>query len=428
MIKPVLFRNMGVPDSWEIEVYESRGGYRGLRKALKEHSPAGLIEMVKQSGLRGRGGAGFSAGMKWSFVPKDAPQKYLVCNADESEPGTFKDRQLMENDPHQLIEGAAIASYAIGASRAFIYIRGELAFAARRLERAISRAYDRGYLGKDVLGSGVSIELTLSRGAGAYICGEETALLESLEGNRAMPRSRPPFPAIVGLYGKPTVINNVETISNVSHIVNNGAEWFASIGVPPKNTGTKIYSLSGRVNKPGNYELPLGTTIRELVYEHGGGVMGNRVVKAVIPGGTSAPMLGADKLDLPLDFDSVAQAGSMLGSAAVIVMDESVCIPHAVTRMVEFYVHEACGKCTPCREGNTWLLRILERIVHGQGREGDLELMLDICGNIAGGKTLCALGDAATNPVIHGIKLFRDEFEHHIRHGACMAGGRVGAH
>ena len=426
MMEPVLFRNMGVPNSWEIDVYESRGGYQGLRKALKEHTPADVIEIVKQSGLRGRGGAGFPTGMKWSFVPKDISPKYLSCNADESEPGTFKDRQLMENDPHQLVEGVAISSYAIGVEKAFIYIRGELAFAARRLEHAIAQAYERGYLGKDILGSGFSVDIVVSRGAGAYICGEETAQLESLEGNRAMPRSRPPFPAVVGLYGKPTVINNVETLSNISHIVNNGAEWFTKIGIPPRNTGTKIYSLSGRVNRPGNYELPLGTTIRELVYEHGGGVLGGASIKAVIPGGTSAPMLGADKLDLPLDFDSVAQAGSMLGSAAVMVLDETVCIPHAVARMVEFYVHESCGKCVPCREGNLWLLKILERIAHGQGREGDIDLILDLCSNIGGGKTLCALGDAAINPVLGGLKLFRDEFEYHIRHGHCMVGAKVG--
>ncbi len=425
-MEPVLFRNMGIPNSWEIDVYESRGGYQGLRKALKEHTPADVIEIVKQSGLRGRGGAGFPTGMKWSFVPKDISPKYLSCNADESEPGTFKDRQLMENDPHQLVEGVAIASYAIGVEKAFIYIRGELAFAARRLEHAIAQAYERGYLGKNILGSDFSVDIVVSRGAGAYICGEETAQLESLEGNRAMPRSRPPFPAVVGLYGKPTVINNVETLSNVSHIINNGAEWFTKIGVPPRNTGTKIYSLSGRVNKPGNYELPLGTTIRELVYEHGGGVMGGRAIKAIIPGGTSAPMLGADKLDLPLDFDSVAQAGSMLGSAAVMVLDETVCIPHAVARMVEFYVHESCGKCVPCREGNFWLLKILERIADGHGREGDIELILDLCSNIGGGKTLCALGDAAINPVLGGLKLFRDEFEYHIRHGQCVVGAKVG--
>lgn len=421
MTEKILFRNMGIPNSWEIDVYEARGGYEGLKKTLREHSPAEVIEIVKASGLRGRGGAGFPAGMKWSFVPKDPGlQRYLACNCDESEPGTFKDRQLVENDPHQLIEGIVIACYAFDASKAFVYIRGELAFAARRLERAIAQAYERGYLGRDILGSGFSLDLVLSRGAGAYICGEETALLESLEGNRPMPRSRPPFPAVVGLYGKPTVINNVETLSNVPHILNNGAEWYASIGIPPRNTGTKIYCLSGRVNRPGNYELPLGTTARELIYEHGGGLIGDRALKAFIPGGTSAPMFGVDKLDVKLDFDSVAQAGSMLGSGAVIVMDETVCIPHAVARMVEFYEHESCGKCTPCREGVRWMSGILHRIVHGQGMEGDLDLLLDICDNIAGGKTLCGLGDAATNPVRSGIGLFREEFEHHIRHGRCM--------
>ena len=425
----ILFRNMGIPNSWEIDVYESRGGYDGLKKALKEHTPAEVIEIVKASGLRGRGGAGFPAGMKWSFVPKDPGlQRYLTCNCDESEPGTFKDRQLVENDPHQLIEGIVISCYAFNASKAFIYIRGELAFGARRLENAIAQAFERGYLGKNILGSGFSLDLVLSRGAGAYICGEETALLESLEGNRAMPRSRPPFPALVGLYGKPTVINNVETLSNVPHIITRGVEWYTSIGIPPRNTGTKIYCLSGCVNKPGNYELPLGTTLRELIYEHGGGVLEGRAVKAVIPGGTSSSMLGPDMLDLALEFDAVAKAGSMLGSAAIIVMDETVCIPHAVARMVEFYDHESCGKCTPCREGTRWLSAILERIVHGHGREGDVGLLLDLCSNIAGGKALCGLGDAATNPVTSGIRLFREEFEHHIKQGRCMVGDGVASH
>jgi len=425
----ILFRNMGIPNSWEIDVYESRGGYDGLKKALKEHTPAEVIEIVKASGLRGRGGAGFPAGMKWSFVPKDPGlQRYLTCNCDESEPGTFKDRQLVENDPHQLIEGIVISCYAFNASKAFIYIRGELAFGARRLENAIAQAFERGYLGKNILGSGFSLDLVLSRGAGAYICGEETALLESLEGNRAMPRSRPPFPALVGLYGKPTVINNVETLSNVPHIITRGVEWYTSIGIPPRNTGTKIYCLSGCVNNPGNYELPLGTTLRELIYEHGGGVLEGRAVKAVIPGGTSSSMLGPDMLDLALEFDAVAKAGSMLGSAAIIVMDETVCIPHAVARMVEFYDHESCGKCTPCREGTRWLSAILERIVHGHGREGDVGLLLDLCSNIAGGKALCGLGDAATNPVTSGIRLFREEFEHHIKQGRCMVGDGVASH
>ncbi|MGI5835950.1 MAG: NADH-quinone oxidoreductase subunit NuoF [Chloroflexota bacterium] len=427
MTEKILFRNMGIPNSWEIDVYESRGGYEALKKTLREHTPADVIEIVKASGLRGRGGAGFPAGMKWSFVPKTPGlQRYLTCNCDESEPGTFKDRQLVENDPHQLIEGIVISCYAFDASMAFIYIRGELSLGARRLERAVAQAYERGYLGKDILGSGFSLDLVVTRGAGAYICGEETALLESLEGNRPMPRSRPPFPAVVGLYGKPTVINNVETLSNVPHIMKKGAEWFASIGIPPRNTGTKIYCLSGCVNNPGNYELPLGTTIRELVYEHGGGVLGGRALKAVIPGGTSAAMLGADKLDLKLDFDSVAQAGSMLGSAAVIVMDESVCIPHAVQRMVQFYERESCGKCTPCREGTRWMNKILKRILNGIGREEDISLLLDICDNIAGGKTLCGLGEAATNPAVSGIRLFREEFEYHIRYGRCLEGTRPG--
>jgi len=423
----ILFRNMGIPNSWEIDVYESRGGYEGLKKALRESTPAEVIDVVKASGLRGRGGAGFPAGMKWSFVPKTPGlQRYLTCNCDESEPGTFKDRQFVENDPHQLIEGIAISCYAFDAAKAFIYIRGEMALGARRLERAVEQAREHGYLGENILGSGYSLNVVVSRGAGAYICGEETALLESLEGNRPMPRSRPPFPAVVGLYAKPTVINNVETLSNVPHIITRGAEWYNTIGEAPRNTGTKVYSLSGCVKRPGNYELPLGVTLRELIYEHGGGVLGDRGIKAVIPGGTSAAMLGADQLDLKLHFDAVAQAGSMLGSAAVIVIDESVCIPHAVQRMVRFYERESCGKCTPCREGTRWLRKILDRIADGSGREEDIPLLLDLCGNIAGGKTLCGLGDAATNPVLSGIKLFRSEFEHHIRHGRCPEGTMPG--
>jgi NADH-quinone oxidoreductase subunit F len=417
--EPILLRNLTVERAWDIDVYLGRGGYQAVRQALTAHQPAEIIDMVKRSGLRGRGGAGFPTGMKWDFVPKDpALQKYVCCNADESEPGTFSNRALLEYDPHQLIEGIVICAYAIGASRSFVYVRGEYALGADRLEAAIGQARERGYLGRNILGSGFDHDITVFRGAGAYICGEETALLESLEGNRPMPRSRPPFPAVAGLYAKPTVINNVETLCNVPHIIANGVEWYTAIGVPPRNTGPKIYSLSGRVKRPGNYELPLGVPLRELIYEHGGGIVGDRRVKAIVPGGTSAALLTAEHLDLPMDFDAVAQAGSMLGTAGVIVMDETVCIPCAVQRMMEFYNHESCGKCTPCREGTLWLLKLLRRITRGEARSADIDLMREVCGGI-GGKVLCALAEGAIAPVLSSIRYFRDEYEHHIKYGTC---------
>jgi NADH-quinone oxidoreductase subunit F len=326
---------------------------------------------------------------------------------------------LLENDPHQVLEGVAIAAYAIGSHRAFIYMRGEFSLGAERMTLAIEEATARGFLGSDALGSGYSLEVTLFRGAGAYICGEETALLESIEGKRPQPRYRPPFPAAEGLYGMPTVVNNVETLANVPHILRHGADWYLTIGNPPRNTGPKIFSLSGRVRRPGNYELPLGTTVGSLIFDHGAGIIGDRSVKAIIPGGTSASMLPGNLLDLPLDFDSVAQAGSMLGTGGVIVLDDTVCIPHAVLRMVEFYNHESCGKCTPCREGTFWLVKLLSRIVGGHATGRDLDLLEQICGNIVG-RTLCALGDAACMPVISSLKLFRDEYEHHLATGQCL--------
>ena len=391
-----------------------------LRKALGEYDPGGLIDLVKQSGLRGRGGAGFPTGLKWGFVPKDPTlTKYLVINADESEPGTFSNRAILENDPHQMIEGIIIGGYAIGASTAFIYCRGEFAVGAQRTSAALEQAKERGFIGKGVFGTDYNLDIYLVRGAGAYICGEETALLESLEGNRPMPRTRPPFPAVEGLYSKPTVINNVETLCNLPHIVERGVEWYTSIGRPPRNTGPKVYCVSGLVRAPGNKELPLGVPLRELIYEHSGGMIDDRPVKAVIPGGASAQMIGADQLDINMDFDSLAAVGSMLGSGGVIVMNDQVCIPHAVLRIAEFFSHESCGKCTPCREGTSWLVQILRRICNGQGRFEDLDLLLDLCGKIAGGRTVCALGDASANPVLSGIKLFREEYEHHIKHGTC---------
>jgi NADH-quinone oxidoreductase subunit F len=416
---PILTAAVGHPGSWTLDHYLSRGGYEGFRKALSM-SPEQVVDEVRRAGLRGRGGAGFPTGQKWSFVPRDtARPKYLICNADESEPGSFKDRMLLENDPHQVLEGVAIAAYAIGSHRAFIYMRGEFSLGAERMTLAIEEATARGFLGSDALGSGYSLEVTLFRGAGAYICGEETALLESIEGKRPQPRYRPPFPAAEGLYGMPTVVNNVETLANVPHILRHGADWYLTIGNPPRNTGPKIFSLSGRVRRPGNYELPLGTTVGSLIFDHGAGIIGDRSVKAIIPGGTSASMLPGNLLDLPLDFDSVAQAGSMLGTGGVIVLDDTVCIPHAVLRMVEFYNHESCGKCTPCREGTFWLVKLLSRIVGGHATGRDLDLLEQICGNIVG-RTLCALGDAACMPVISSLKLFRDEYEHHLATGQCL--------
>jgi NADH-quinone oxidoreductase subunit F len=418
-MEKILFKHIDVPDQHKIATYIQNGGYRALPKALKEHTPDQIIEMVKKSGLRGRGGAGFPAGMKWGFVPKDSPNpKFLICNADEGEPGTFKDRALIENDPHQLIEGIIIACYAISAHQAFIYIRGEFYYEANRLKQAIGEAYERGYLGKNILGSGFDLDLEIYRGGGAYICGEETSLMESIEGNRANPRLKPPFPASVGLYKNPTVINNVETLSNISHIILNGGEWYASIG-EPKSTGTKIFSLSGHVKKPGNYELPMGVPLRELVYQHGGGIKGDRKLKAVIPGGVSTPVLTADLVDVKMDYESLYEAGSLLGSGATIVMDETTCMVKLAHRISRFFEHESCGKCVPCREGTRWIRQIMERIETGKGREVDIELLRDICANIAG-NTVCPLGDAAVVPIQSSIEKFRDEYEYHIKHKKCM--------
>jgi len=418
-MEKILFKHIDVPDQYRIDTYIKNGGYRALPKALKEHSPDELIEMVKKSGLRGRGGAGFPAGMKWGFVPKDSPKpRFLLCNADEGEPGTFKDRTLIEKDPHQLIEGIIIAAYAIGAHRAFIYIRGEFCFGANRLEEAIGECYQKGYLGKNILGSGFDLGLSIYRGGGAYVCGEETSLMESIEGNRANPRLKPPFPAAVGLYQNPTVINNVETLSNLSHIILNGGDWYAGLGMP-KSTGTKIFSLSGHVNKPGNYELPMGVTLKELIYEHGGGIKDGRNLKAVIPGGVSTPVLTADSVDVKMDFDSLYEAGSLLGSGATIVMDETTCMVKVAYRISKFFEHESCGKCVPCREGTRWIRQIMGRIENGKGREEDIELLRDICANIAG-KTVCPLADGAVVPITSTIEKFRDEYEYHIRNKKCM--------
>jgi NADH-quinone oxidoreductase subunit F len=418
----IVTKNIDVPGLDTIDVYRQYGGYKALAKALKEYQPEGLLDIVKKSGLRGRGGAGFPTGMKWSFLAKNDKPRYLCCNCDESEPGTFKDRMLMEKNPHQLVEGVIITSYACRVKTAFIYVRGELALAGRQVERAINEAYAAGFIGKNILDSGYDLEVILHRGAGAYICGEESSLMESLEGRRGYPRLKPPFPAVVGLYGGPTVINNCETLSTIPAIVLNGADWYASLGTE-KSKGTRVFCLSGQVKKPGNYELPLGTPMRTLIYDeqYGGGILNDKQLKAIIPGGSSTFILGADKVDTLLDFEAIAAAGSMLGSGGVIVIDEDTCIVGAVARMTEFYRDESCGKCTPCREGTYWLTEILERIEHGHGKMSDIDLLMDICDNISG-KSFCPLGDAATSSITSSIKLFRKEYEYHIHEGHCMAG------
>ncbi len=417
---PILTKNMMQPGyTGSLADYERTGGYQALRKALGKIAPADIIEVVKKSGLRGRGGAGFPTGVKWSFIPKDHQgPRYLICNADESEPGTFKDRQLMERDPHQMIEGMILAAYAISTHVAYIYIRGEFVLGAKILENALAEAYRAGYLGPNILGSGFALDIYMHRGAGAYICGEETALLESMEGKRGLPRTKPPFPATHGLFQQPTVVNNVETLANVPHIVNRGPEWFASIGRPPKSTGTRIFCLSGHVKRPGNYEVPMGITFREMIYEIAGGMRGDKPLKAFIPGGASAAFLTPEHLDVKMDFDSLAQAGSMLGSGGVTVMEEGTCMVWAAENLLQFFNHESCGKCTPCREESLWLLQILRRIEHGRGRQEDLDLLLRLCGNIAG-RTVCAFGDAEIAPITSTLQHFRDEYGTHIREQRC---------
>jgi NADH-quinone oxidoreductase subunit F len=417
----ILFKYIDVPHQDRIETYLQNGGYRALEKAIKTMTPEEITGEVVKSNLRGRGGAGFPAGRKWSFLPKDSNKPvYLTVNADESEPGTFKDRELMECDPHQVIEGTLITAYAIKCKTAFIYIRGEFAYAAHQLNRAIDEARSKGFLGKNIFGKGIDIDIIVHRGGGAYICGEETALLTSLEGDKGYPRIKPPFPAVAGLYGCPTIINNVETLANIPHIVNHGAAWFASVGTP-KSTGSKIFCMSGHVNKPGNYEFPMGIPLRELIYEHAGGIKDGHNLKAVIPGGSSVPVLTADKVDVHMDFESLAEAGTMLGSAGVMVLDETVCMVRAAYNLARFYQHESCGQCTPCRQGTYWMLAILHRIEHGEGTMEDLDTLLDICDNVEG-NTICPLGDAAVPPVRSTIRKFRDEYEYHITHKKCMPG------
>ncbi len=415
-LTPVLTSRWSEPRSWTLETYERTEGYQALRRAL-EMPPDAIITMVKDSGLRGRGGAGFPTGMKWGFLPPpDGGPRYLVVNADESEPGTCKDTPLMMAAPHFLIEGMIITSYAIGCNHAFIYIRGEVVHVYRRLMRAVEEAYAAGHLGKDIHGTGFDLDITVHAGAGAYICGEETALLDSLEGRRGQPRLKPPFPAVAGLYARPTVVNNVESIASVPPILLHGSEWFKDMGTE-KSTGFGIFSLSGHVNRPGQFEAPLGITLRELL-EMAGGMRGGKKLKFWTPGGSSTPLFTDEHLDVPLDFESVGAAGSMLGTRALQIFDETTCVVRAVERWTDFYRHESCGKCTPCREGTWWLSQILERLEQGEGSEADLDKLLDICDNILG-RSFCALGDAATSPITSSIQYFREEYVEHLRLGHC---------
>ncbi|CCH35247.1 NADH-quinone oxidoreductase subunit NuoF [Actinosynnema sp. NPDC047251] len=406
-LTPVLTKRWLSPRSWTLKTYEQLEGYTALRKALTAH-PDQLIQQCKDSGLRGRGGAGFPTGLKWGFIPQgDGKPHYLVINADEGEPGTCKDIPLMMADPHSLIEGIIITSYAIRANFAAIYVRGEVLHCIRRLDAAVREAYAAGYLGKDILGSGFDLDLVVHAGAGAYICGEETALLDSLEGKRGQPRLKPPFPATAGLYASPTVVNNVETIASVPYIVNGGADWFRTMG-RERSPGPKIYSLSGHVERPGQYEAPMGVTLRELL-DLAGGMKDGIPLKFWTPGGSSTPLFTAEHLDVPLDFEGAAEAGSMLGTTALQIFNETVSVPWAVMKWTEFYKHESCGKCTPCREGTYWLVQILQRMNRNEGTAADIETLLDICDNILG-RSFCALGDGAVSPITSGIKYFKDEF------------------
>jgi NADH-quinone oxidoreductase subunit F len=407
-----LLNNINVPGLTGIDVYERLGGYRAMRRALTEMDEDAVLNELETSGLRGRGGAGFSMGKKASFVPKGSMDKYLCCNADESEPGTFKDRLLMQKNPHLLIEGIIIAAKAAGANKAFIYIRGEYELQATTLENAVREAYGKGYLGTNILGSGSDVDLVVHRGAGAYICGEESALLDSLEGKRGNPRLKPPFPANQGLYQGPTLINNVETLCNVPGIIWNGADWFKSVGTE-KSTGTKLVSVSGNVRRPGNYEVELGMVAADIVYGLAGGPPEGRKIKCWFPGGSSAPVLLPEDLELPYDFESMAQAGSMLGSAAIIVIDDSVPIMEVALSVARFYRHESCGKCTPCREGTNWTVKMLERIDNGDATPMDIEIMAQVQSNIIG-NCLCVLGDSMAMPIGSMIDKFRPEFEEHM--------------
>ncbi len=416
VLDPVLTARWDEPDSFTLAAYRRAGGYRALPTALAMQ-PDEVIAVMKASGLRGRGGAGFPTGVKWGFIPQGGNEPhYLVVNADESEPGACKDTPLALANPQALIEGMVIAAYAIRASKAFIYVRGEVLHVIRRLHHAVAQAYGAGYLGSNILGSGFSLDVVVHAGAGAYICGEETAMLDSLEGFRGQPRLKPPFPAIEGLYACPTVVNNVESIASVPYIVANGADWFAGMGTE-KSKGLGIFSLSGHVTTAGQYEAPLGTTLRELL-DLSGGIRAGHTLKFWTPGGSSTPLFTAEHLDVPLDYESVAAAGSMLGTRSLQIFDETTCVVRVVLRWTEFYQHESCGKCTPCREGTYWMVQMLDQLERGEGSEADLEKLLDICDNIIG-RAFCALGDAAGMPVISSIKHFRDEYIEHQKRGGC---------
>jgi NADH-quinone oxidoreductase subunit F len=430
-MNPLLTAHVREPNAETLDFYTKHGGYEALKKALAM-TPDAIIEAVKASGLRGRGGAGFPTGLKWQFVDKKSPKpKYICCNADESEPGTFKDHVLMERNPHLLFEGCLIGCYAIGAKVAYIYIRGEFHHVQDVLEAELAKARAAGFVGRNLFGTGFDCEIYIHRGAGAYEAGEETALIESLEGKRAQPRLKPPFPAVEGLYGCPTAVNNVETLCNVPLIIANGAEWFAAIG-PERNGGPKLFCISGHVNRPGTYEAPMNISLKSLIYDDafGGGIRGGHALKCVIPGGSSVPVLLPHQIDVPASFDGIAGAGSLLGSAGIIVMDETTCMVWAAENLLHFYRHESCGKCTPCREGGDWLHRILGKIERGEGAMRDVDLLLSISQNIMG-KTLCAFGDAAATPVLSTVAQFRGEYEAHIREGRCplpapwRAGARV---
>jgi len=419
MFEPVLTQNIHRPDAEKITTYLANGGYQAARKALTEHTPEELIDIVKRSGLRGRGGAGFPAGVKWGFMPKDPQlQKIVAVNTDEGEPGTFKDRQIVERDPHQIIEGVIIASYAVGASRAYVYIRGEFFLGVKRWIKAIADAYEYGYLGKNILGTGFSLDMSVHRGAGAYICGEETAMIESLEGKPGNPRMKPPYPAQTGLFGFPTLVQNIETLACIPHIISRGAEWFAGIGTE-QSKGPKIFSVSGHVKRPGNFELPLGTLLSEIIYEHAGGMWSDRKLKAIIPGGASTPVLTADQVDTPMAFETLEAAGSQLGTGAIVVMDESTCMVEAARRTTKFFAHESCGRCVPCRIGSVRLFEILERIEMGKGVAEDIDQALYLAEQIDG-RTFCPMGAALVNPARSTILKFRQEYEYHITHKKCF--------
>ena len=420
---PLLFKDIDTPGLTSIDTYRKGGGYETVAATLNKTPADQVIEVVKASGLRGRGGAGFPTGMKWSFVPKASPKpRYIVCNADESEPGTFKDRELMEKNPHLLIEGMILAGYAIGSQLGYIYLRGEFEYIQRIIDKAIGEARAAGLLGDNVAGTGYKFQLHTHLGAGAYICGEETALLSSLEGYRGQPRLKPPFPAVEGLYACPTVVNNTETLMCVPHILKNGAAWHRQWGTE-KSAGTKVFSVSGPVKRPGNYEVPLGYSMKQLIEQDCGGMVEGLKVKAVIPGGSSVPLLPAADLDTPLDYESMNAKGTFLGSGGVIVIDDQTCIVDALWNVTRFYEHESCGKCTPCREGTYWMAEVFERLENGHGKATDIELLASVADNILG-KSFCALGDAAAMPVQGALKHFRDEFEHHVTHKSCRVNRR----